>query len=154
MKYDGTSLVAESTSPLARRAPIDTLLVDTDDNPAPEFSADLSSPPSGPAEPARIGTDILSVAGYAELTAANSNRFRKEVCGALNGHKIVEVDLSQTTTMDCAGLGALIALRNLALARKGVVRLMNPTSRLTQLLDLMRAGEIFEIVNTRLTNDK
>src|ERR1043165_3836848 len=128
MKYDGTSHAAESASPLAQRAAIDTLLVDTHDNPARELSADLSSTPGGPAEPASIGTGILSVAGYAELTAANSNRFRKEVCGALNGHKIVEVDLSQTTTMDCTGLGALIALRNLALARKGAARLMNPPS--------------------------
>jgi anti-anti-sigma factor len=135
MKYDGTSLVAESTSPLAQ-------------------CTDLSSTPGGRAEPVSHGREILSVVGYAELTAANSNRFRKEVCAVLNEHKVVEIDLSQTTTMDCAGLGALIALRNLALARKGVVRLVNPTSRLTQLLDLMRAGEIFEIVNTRLTNDK
>jgi anti-anti-sigma factor len=95
----------------------------------------------------------LSVVGCAELTAANSNRFRKEVCAAFKGHTVVEIDLSRTTTMDCAGLGALIALRNLARRRNGVVRLMNPTSRLTQLLDLMRAGEIFEIVNTRPTDD-
>jgi anti-anti-sigma factor len=152
MKYDGTSHAAECASPLARRTPIDSLLVDNDDKPARELSADLSSTPSGPAEPSKIGRDILTVVGYAELTAANSNRFRKEVCAVLNGHKVVEIDLSQTTTMDCAGLGALIALRNLALARKGVVRLMNPTSRLTQLLDLMRAGQIFEIVNTRRTD--
>jgi len=51
--------------------------------------------------------------------------------------------------MDCTGLSALIALRNLARARNGAVRLLNPTPTVQRLLDVVRAGEIFEIVNTR-----
>jgi anti-anti-sigma factor len=50
--------------------------------------------------------------------------------------------------MDCAGLGALIGLRNLTRARNGVVRLVNPTSRVRQLLDLLRAEQIFEVVKS------
>jgi anti-anti-sigma regulatory factor len=50
--------------------------------------------------------------------------------------------------MDCAGLGALIALRNLARARNGAVRLLNPTPTVQRLFDVVRAEEIFEIVNT------
>ena len=123
-----------------------------DDKSGRELSTELSSRPASRAQPASIGGEVLSVVGFAELTAANCNRFRNEVCAAMNGHTVVEIDLSRTTTMDCAGLGALIALRNLARRRNGVVRLMNPTSRLTQLLDLMRAGEIFEIVNAQGTN--
>ena len=53
--------------------------------------------------------------------------------------------------MDCTGLGALIALRNLARARNGGVRLLNPTPTVQRLFDVVRAGEIFEIVNTRPT---
>ena len=94
--------------------------------------------------------EVLMVEGFAELTAANCKLFRKQVCATLNGHTEVEIDLSQTTVMDCAGLGALIAIRKLTRERNGgAVRLTNPTSPVRQLLDLMRAGAIFEIVNTR-----
>jgi anti-anti-sigma factor len=155
MKLDRISHAAESASPLARciTSLIHGFFVANDDKSARELSTELSSTPASRAEPASTGGDVLSVVGFAELTAANCNRFRKKVSAALNGHKVVEIDLSRTTTMDCAGLGALIALRNLARRQNGVVRLMNPTSRLTQLLNLMRAGEIFEIVNTRRTDD-
>ena len=95
----------------------------------------------------KIAEKVLTVVGFAELTAANSKLFRKKVCAALNGHTVVEVDLSQTTTMDCAGLGALIAICNLVRGRKIRVRLVNPTSRVEQLLHLMRAGQILQIVN-------
>lgn len=90
---------------------------------------------------------VLAVVGFAEMTAANSKLFRKRVCAALNGHTAVEVDLSQTTYMDCAGLGALIAIRNPARGRKIVVRLVNATLQVQQLLHLMRAAQILEIVN-------
>ena len=91
--------------------------------------------------------EVLMVEGFAELTAANCKLFRKQVCAALNGHTVVEIDLSQTALVDCAGLGALIVIRNLTRDRKGAVRLLNPTPPVQQLLDLVRAGEIFEIVN-------
>jgi len=49
--------------------------------------------------------------------------------------------------MDCAGLGALITICNLVRGRKIRVRLVNPTSQVEQLLHLMRAGQILQIVN-------
>jgi anti-anti-sigma factor len=94
-----------------------------------------------------IAEKVLAVAGFAELTASNSKLFRKRVCGALNGHTVVEIDLSQTTFMDCTGLGALIAICNLGRGRKIRVRLVNPTFQVQQLLHIMRAGQILEIVN-------
>ena len=97
-----------------------------------------------------IAEEVLTVVGFAEMTAANSHRFRKEVCAALNGHTVVEIDLSQTTFMDCAGLGALIAVCNLIRGRKRVVvRLVNPTPPVQQVLELVRARQIFEIVHTQ-----
>jgi anti-anti-sigma factor len=95
-----------------------------------------------------IAEEVLTVVGFAELTAANSQLFRKKVCAALNGHAVVEIDLSQTTFMDCAGLGALIAVHILTRRRNGVVRLVNPTPSVQQVLELVRAGQIFEIVST------
>jgi anti-anti-sigma factor len=94
-----------------------------------------------------IEEKALAVIGFAEMTAANSKLFRKRVCAALNGHTVVEINLSQTTFMDCAGLGALIAICNLVRGRKIRVRLINPTFRVYQLLHIMRAGQILEIVN-------
>ena len=48
--------------------------------------------------------------------------------------------------MDCAGLGTLTALRKFIRDQNGAVRLLNPTGSVLQLLDLLRAGSIFEIV--------
>jgi len=94
-----------------------------------------------------IAENVLTVAGFEEMTASNCKLFRKRVCAALNGHTVVEINLSQTTFMDCAGLGALIAICNLVRNRKIRVRLINPTSQVEQLLHLMRAGQILQIVN-------
>jgi anti-anti-sigma factor len=91
---------------------------------------------------------ILRVAGFAEMTAANGNLFRKKACAAWNGHTDVEIDLSETTFIDCAGLGALIAVRNLTQEHHGVARIMNPTSSVRRMLDLTSTGQLFAIVNT------
>jgi len=99
----------------------------------------------------KIANEVLTVGGFAELTAVNDELFRKQICTDLNGHTTVEIDLSRTRFMDCTGLGALIALRNQARARNGGVRLVNPTGSVQRLFDVVRAGEIFEIVNTRPT---
>jgi anti-sigma B factor antagonist len=99
----------------------------------------------------KIANEVLTVGGFAELTAANSDRVGRKIRDGLNGHTTIEIDLSRTTFMDCTGLGALIALRKLASARNGSVRLVNPTPTVQRLFDVVRAGEIFEIVNTRPT---
>ena len=99
----------------------------------------------------KVVNDVLTIKGFAELTAANDDLFRQRFCTDLNGCTSIEIDLSLTTFMDCTGLGALIALRNLAHARKGGVRLVNPTPAVQGLFDVMRAGKLFEIVNTRPT---
>ena len=98
-----------------------------------------------------IANEVLTVGGFVELTAANNEQFRNQVCTALNGHTTIEIDLSLTTVMDCAGLGALIALRKLASGRNAVVRLVNPSPPLRRLFDWVRAGQLFEIVNAQPT---
>jgi len=91
---------------------------------------------------------VLKVVGCEEMTAANCHLFRESACAAWNGHTDVEINLSQTTLIDCAGLGALIAVRNLTQKNKGVARLLNPAPAVQQLLDLTRTGQLFDIVNT------
>jgi anti-sigma B factor antagonist len=92
---------------------------------------------------------VLSVAGTRVLTTATASKFRERVIAGLNGHDVIEVDLSGTTFMDCGGLGALIALRNATRDRKGRVRLLNPTPPVEQVLTLLEAQRVFEIVTAR-----
>jgi len=54
--------------------------------------------------------------------------------------------------MDCAGLGTLIALRNCTRGRNGAMRVVDPTPPVRQLFDVVRAGDMFEIVNNRPTD--
>ena len=41
-----------------------------------------------------MAKEVLTVRGSVELIAANSSRFRRKVCAALNGHTVVEIDLN------------------------------------------------------------
>ena len=102
---------------------------------------------------ARQGTEngekVLSVAGTRVLTTATAGNFRERVIAGLNGHDVIEVDLSRTTFMDCGGLGALVALRNATRDRNARVRLLNPTPPVEQVLRLLEAQRVFEIVTAR-----
>jgi anti-anti-sigma factor len=91
---------------------------------------------------------VLRVNGFTELTAQNCKLFLAGTHAALNGHTSIEIDLSNTVVMDCSGLGALIALRNCAHRRNGVVRLVSPIPAVRRLLEIMRAEQMFEIVRT------
>ena len=89
--------------------------------------------------------EVLIVGGPAGLTAANCEPFGQQVRAALNSHTAIEIDLSRTTSMDCAGLGALIALRKFAHARNGGMRVANPTPAVQELFAIVDAGRLFEI---------
>ncbi|HEX4341954.1 MAG TPA: STAS domain-containing protein [Verrucomicrobiae bacterium] len=91
--------------------------------------------------------DTLQISGVKELGAANSNTFRDEARAAMSGtQKNIEIDLSETSFVDSCGLGTLIALHKTACSRKGMVRLVNPTPSVQQILELTRMHRIFEIV--------
>ena len=92
---------------------------------------------------------VLSVVGTRVLTTATARRFQERVFAGLNGHDVIEVDLSGTTFMDCGGLGVLIALRNATRDRKRRVRLLNPTPPVEQVLHLLEAQRVFEIVTAQ-----
>jgi anti-anti-sigma factor len=95
--------------------------------------------------------DTLTVGGFAELTAANRGAFKHQVCAALHGQTSLEIDLSRTTTMDCAGLGALIALGKFARGQHSAMRLVNPTTPVRKLFELVQARKYFDIVTTAPT---
>jgi anti-sigma B factor antagonist len=91
--------------------------------------------------------DTLRITELKELGAANSTTFRDQVRAALPEKlKIMEIDLSLTAFIDSCGLGALIALHKTMCGRNGVVRLLNPTPPVQQILELTRMHRILEIV--------
>ncbi len=91
--------------------------------------------------------ETLNVSGVKELGASNSNSFRDQVRAALTeAQKFIEIDLSQTNFVDSCGLGALISLHKTICGRNGLVRLLNPTPPVQQILELTRMHRIFEIV--------
>jgi anti-sigma B factor antagonist len=91
--------------------------------------------------------DTLRITSVLQLSEANANAFRDWVRRAFNnGHRNIEVDLSQTSFVDSCGLGALIGLHKAAATRQGKLMLVNPQQPIQQILELTRLDGIFEIV--------
>lgn len=91
--------------------------------------------------------DTLTITGIKELAAGNSQSFQNQVRSALKSeHRNIAIDLSQTMFVDSCGLGALVSLHKDASGRHGMVRLINPTPPVHQILELTRLHRIFEVV--------
>jgi len=108
------------------------------------FVANINS-----ASPREDPEEVLSVCGYMEFTGAYSNCFLEQVLATLNGHQVIEVELSGTTVMDCGGFGALMALRNATRDDRVRLRLLNPAPPVERLLDILHAERVFEIIPSR-----
>ena len=95
----------------------------------------------------------MRVHGLHELSAANARQFRNTVSAALAPelHQI-DIDLSQTASVDSSGLGALLTVHRAAneLNRNGGVgvRLLHPQPAVLQVFELTRMHHLFEIVST------
>lgn len=91
--------------------------------------------------------DTLQISSVAQLGEANARAFRDWVNREFHqGHRNIEVDLSQTTFVDSSGLGALVALHKAARRRSGTLRLVNPRPPVQQILELTRLDGILEII--------
>jgi len=91
--------------------------------------------------------DTLRISAVPQLAATNANAFRDWVRGAFaNGHRHIEVDLSQATFVDSCGLGALVALHKTAATQHGKLWLVNPPGPVQQILELTRLDGVFHIV--------
>ena len=96
----------------------------------------------------QIQGESLRITDIKELGTANSNQFRDQARAALTPEqKNIDVDLSRTLFLDSCGLGALISLHKTTCNRNGMVRLLNPTPPVKQILELTRMHRIFEIVS-------
>lgn len=93
--------------------------------------------------------NTLRISSVRELSATTANSFRDEARRAFeDGQLNIEIDLSQTASVDSCGLGALVALHKTAATRGGVLRLLNPNPAVQQILELTRMHRIFEVVRT------
>ena len=100
----------------------------------------------------------LRVTGLRELNSANAHAFGSSLAKALSQDlKAIEIDLSQTQTVDGAGLGALVALYETAKEhrkREGfAIRLTNPRPTVQQMIELARLHHLFEITPSGSTPD-
>lgn len=101
----------------------------------------------------------LSVTGLRELNSGNARLFHAIVAKSLSQDvRAIEIDLSQTQTVDEAGLGALVSLYETANEhrnRKGLaMRLTNPTTEVQQMIELARLHHLFEIASPDSTPDR
>jgi anti-sigma B factor antagonist len=107
-----------------------------------------------------LSDDILSISNIEELDEATSETFRDRVRAALpdSSLKAIEIDLSQTQSVDSCGLAALVAVHKWAASHNGnghsngggngavPVRLLNPPPPVQQILELTRLHRTFEII--------
>ena len=91
--------------------------------------------------------DTLNVSDIRELATATANSFQSQLRAALSDRvKNIDLDLSQTTFVDCGGLGALVAIRkNASNGHTATVRLLNPPKPLQRIVTMMKMGDVFPI---------
>jgi anti-anti-sigma factor len=91
--------------------------------------------------------DTLNVSEIRELGNASANSFQSELSAALSDSvKHINVDLSQTSFVDCGGLGALVAIRNRATnGHTATIRLLNPPKPLQRIVTMMKMDDVFPI---------
>ena len=95
-----------------------------------------------------VHEDTLNVSEIRELGTATANTFQSQLSAALSESvKHINLDLSQTTFVDCGGLGALVALRKKASTghSSATIRLLNPPKPLRHIVSVMKMGDLFSI---------
>jgi len=89
----------------------------------------------------------LRIEGIRELNQPIALALQKRLKAVLTEKvNVIELDLSQIVFLDSHGLGTLIALRNMMVRRKGVVRLLNPSRFVEQVLEMTRLHRVLAIV--------
>ena len=93
--------------------------------------------------------DTANVSEIRELGTATANSFQSALNAALpDSVKHINLDLSQTTFVDCGGLGALVAIRNRATHGQGAtIRLLNAPEPLQKIVSLMKMDTFFPMGN-------
>ena len=91
---------------------------------------------------------VLRVTGLTELNASNAAAFRDQARAALQpNHTRLDLDFAQLRFLDSSGLGALLSLHKILRTQGGILKLLNPSAAVTQLIELTRLHRVFEIVH-------
>lgn len=94
--------------------------------------------------------NTLRVTDLPELGEPQAELLRAQVTAALAARpKIIEVDLAKTIAVDLAGLGVLVAILDRARQRDDgtILRVLDPSPPVQQLLQLTRLHRIFHIAH-------
>jgi anti-anti-sigma factor len=90
--------------------------------------------------------DTVNVSEIRELGTATANSFQSALSAALSSSvKHIDLDLSQTTFVDCGGLGALVAIWKRTSNGQGAatIRLLNAPETLQRIVSMMKMGDFF-----------
>jgi anti-sigma B factor antagonist len=92
--------------------------------------------------------NTTAITAPAELCSTTSRQWKARITKDLAAQqKEVSIDLSKTRIIDSSGLGVLLSLNKTLRAQGGVLKLLNPSSAVAQLIELTRLHRVFEIVN-------
>ena len=93
---------------------------------------------------------ILSLKSPPVFDREHAPAWRTQALEALSaGQVYCEIDMESTEQMDSVGLASLLSIREMVEKRTGHVRLVNPSSAITQLLEVTRMHRYFEIATFR-----
>ena len=88
----------------------------------------------------------INIRGITELTAANAGAVKDEVRSRIRPeHEVLDIDMSEVRILDSSGLGTLISLHKVMCQQNGLVRILNPTPIVEQVLELTRLHRLLEI---------
>ena len=91
---------------------------------------------------------VCKIYASGEIDLSNSQELRKMVLAALKADEVVDVDLSKVEYIDSSGIASLVEGLQYSKANNKSLKLVNPSSQVSAILDLARLDKVFEIVKT------
>jgi len=91
------------------------------------------------------GVTIFDLSGRLVASNEEESLHAALIQSAADGRRWILVNCAGLTLVDSAGLGEIVAAHAAVVRRGGVVRLLQPTPRLSELLALTRLDSLFEI---------
>lgn len=92
-------------------------------------------------------TELLTVIYVTgEVDLSNSAEVRKTILGALKTTPEVKVDLSGVEYIDSSGIAAMVEGLQFANNNARQFKISNPSTQVTNILELARLDQVFEIV--------
>ena len=91
-------------------------------------------------------SERILVLGIKEVTSANAADVKYDIRRRIRPeHQALDIDMSEVLILDSSGLAMLIAFHKVMCQQSGLIRIMNPTPRVEQVLELTRLHRLLEI---------